>query len=62
MLTRSHKVGVLTIGLASLIDSREILVAAALVGSLGVVTDVRTHCKLPTLVLICELVRMIHIG
>lgn len=45
---------VLTISFAGIIDSGEVLVAAALVGTLGVVADVGTHTKLLTLVLICE--------
>lgn len=57
----SLKVDVLTISLASLIDFGEILVAAALVGSLSVVADVGTHPKLPALVLICETPHMVHI-
>lgn len=44
----------LTVGLAGVIYSAEVLVAAALVGTLRVVADVGTHPKLLTLVLICE--------
>ncbi len=47
-------VEVLTISLAGVIDSGEVLVAAALVGTLSVVADVGTHSKLVTFVLICE--------
>lgn len=47
-------VKVLTISLAGVIDSGEVLVAAALVGTLCVVADVGTHSKLLTLVLICK--------
>lgn len=45
----------LTIGLAGLVDFGEVFVAAALVGSFGVVAHVGTHSKLLTLVLICEI-------
>ena len=50
----SPMVEALTVSLAGVVDSGEVLVAAALVGTLGVVTDVGTHSELPTLVLICE--------
>lgn len=46
---------VLTIGLAGLIDSDEVLVAAALVRTFSVVADVGTHSKLLTLVFICKI-------
>lgn len=45
----------LTIGLAGVIDFGEVFVAAALVGSFGVVADVGTNSELLTLVLICEI-------
>lgn len=45
---------VLTISFACVIDSAEVLVAAALVGTLSVVADVGTHSELLALVLICE--------
>lgn len=45
---------VLTVNLAGVVDPGEVLVAAALVGALGVVADVGTHSKLLTLILICE--------
>lgn len=51
----------LTISLAGVVDSGEVLVAAALVGTLGVVADVGAHSKLLTLVLICETPR-VHIA
>lgn len=54
-------VEVLTVSLAGVIDSREVLVAAALVGTLCVVADVGTHSKLLTLVLICATPPPIHI-
>lgn len=44
----------LTISLACFIDSSEVLLAAALVGSLRVIADVGTHSKQLTLILICE--------
>lgn len=47
-------VEVLTISLAGIIDSGEVLMAAALVGTLRVVADVGAHPKLLTLVLICQ--------
>lgn len=47
-------VEVLTISLAGVVYFGEVLVTAALVGTLGVVADVRTHAKLPALVLICQ--------
>lgn len=56
----SRGVDVLTICFASLIDFGEVLVAAALVGSLCVVADVGTHSKLTTLVLICKTAQMSH--
>lgn len=43
---------VLTVNLAGVVDPGEVLVAAALVGALGVVADVGTHSKLLTLILI----------
>lgn len=43
---------VLTVSLARVVDLGEVPVAAALVGALGVVTDLRAHAKLPALVLI----------
>lgn len=45
---------VLTISLAGIIDSGEVLVTAALVGTLCVVADVGAHAKLLTLVRICR--------
>lgn len=45
---------VLTISLAGVVDSGEVFMAAAFVGALGVVADVRTHSELPTLVFICQ--------
>lgn len=42
----------LTVSLAGVIDFGEVLVAAALVRALGVVTDLRAHAKLSALVLI----------
>lgn len=48
------KADALTISLAGVVDSGEVLVAAALVGTLGVVADVRTHPELPALVLVCQ--------
>lgn len=45
----------LTIGLARVIDFGEVFVAAALVGSFGVVADVGTSSELLALVLICEI-------
>lgn len=45
---------VLTISLAGLIDSGEVLVAAALVRTFRVVADVGTHSKLLTLVFVCK--------
>lgn len=47
-------VGVLTISLAGIINSGEVLVATALVGTLSVVADMGTDSKLLTLVLICQ--------
>lgn len=43
---------VLTVSLAGLVDPGEVLVAAAFVRAFGVVTDVGTHSKLQTLILI----------
>lgn len=44
----------LTISLAGVVYSAEVLVTAALVGAFGVVADVGTNSKLLALVLICE--------
>ena len=44
---------VLTISLAGVIDSGEVLLAAALVRTLSVVADVGTRSKLLTLIFIC---------
>ena len=43
---------VLTVSLAGVIDSGEVLVAAAFVGAFGVVADVGTHSELQTLILV----------
>lgn len=56
------KVKVLTISLACLTDSGEVLVAAALEGSLSVVTDVGARTKLLTLILICVSVQTLNTG
>ncbi len=52
MTYKTDVVLVLTISLAGVIDSGEVLVAATLVGAFGVVADVGTHSELQTLVLI----------
>lgn len=44
----------LTISLAGIVDLGEVLVAAALVGTLSVVADVGADAKLLTLVLVCR--------
>lgn len=56
-------VEVLTISLAGIIDSGEVFVATALVGTLSVVADMGTDSKLLALVLICQTPQghMIHI-
>lgn len=58
----SPKVKVLTISLACLTDSGEVLVAAALEGSLSVVADMGTRSKLLTLVLICVTAHTLNTG
>lgn len=47
----------LTVSLAGVVDLGEVLVADALVGSLGVVADVGTRTKLSALVFICNTTR-----
>lgn len=52
MNTEKYANEALTVSLAGVADLGEVLVAAALVRALGVVTDLRAHAKLSALVLI----------
>lgn len=64
MKSRAHNVhivlryvniaGVLTISLAGVVYFGEVFMAAAFIGALSVVADVRTHSEMITLIFICQ--------